>query len=215
MVLIIVTFVAGCILFVERVCALRVEKVVPYHLVDQVQQSVEENASHRGKAILKRNNSPMAPVLRALLEREEEGLEVLNAVGEAAGTQQAAILEKRVRWLGALAAITPLLGLLGTASGMFEVVVDVQATGSGSIDTMTPGLRESLSTTVAGLTLGALLFVGHRFAVRRLEQAVSAMEFAAAGVADACAIVRGQRDAVLERQRKAAASIHTKRLRAS
>lgn len=208
---IVVASAAAVVLFFERLYVLRVEKVVPYHLVDEVQQSVEEGASHRGKSILKRDKSPMAPVLRALLQHEEESLETLTKVGEDAGRQQAILLERRVKWLGTLAAVIPLLGLMGTAWGMFGVFTDVQATGSGTLETMTPGMQQSLSTTAVGLGMGVLLFLGHRFIVSRLEQVIIEMEMRAMNVADACAIVRGRRDAVLERQNKLASQGRSRR----
>lgn len=112
----------------------------------------------------------------AILERQKGGREVRQIMREV-GIVEIARLEKNLPLILALAQLGPVLGLLGTAVGMWEMlnVLDVQAPMVHAGD-LAAGLRKALVTTVAGLGTGAIAYFGYSFLVGRINAVVLEME---------------------------------------
>lgn len=88
-------------------------------------------------------------------------------------------LERLLTWLGSIAAISPLLGLLGTVLGMIEVFAELMNASGAEVPSLAGGISEALVTTAAGLSVAipALLFNNHF--ERRVARFTTEMEAAA------------------------------------
>jgi biopolymer transport protein ExbB len=78
--------------------------------------------------------------------------------------------------LGTIAAITPLLGLLGTVIGMIKVFTAIMLQGTGNAGVLAGGISEALITTAAGLTVAIPALIMHRFYLRRIDTVVIQLE---------------------------------------
>jgi biopolymer transport protein ExbB len=85
-------------------------------------------------------------------------------------------LERYINALGTIAAITPLLGLLGTVIGLIEVFNVIGVKGTRSPTELAPGISKALITTVAGLIVAIPSLVFYRFFRRRVDELVVTME---------------------------------------
>jgi biopolymer transport protein ExbB len=85
-------------------------------------------------------------------------------------------MERYLNTLGTVAAITPLLGLLGTVIGMIKVFTAIQLEGAGNAAVLAGGISEALITTAAGLTVAIPSLFFHRFFERRVDELVIFME---------------------------------------
>ena len=85
-------------------------------------------------------------------------------------------LEKYLNALGTIAAITPLLGLLGTVIGMIREFTALQLEGVGNAALVAGGISEALITTAAGLTVAIPTLFLHRYFLRRVDDLVIGME---------------------------------------
>ena len=96
------------------------------------------------------------------------------------GRREAAELENYIGALGAIVTISPLLGLLGTITGMIEtfqgVTDTVAATGSVNANSLAGGIWEALVTTAAGLMVAIPAFVVHRILLSRVDGLVADLE---------------------------------------
>ena len=95
----------------------------------------------------------MGAILAAGLANRDQGREVMReSIGEAAG-HVIHRLERYLNALGTVAAITPLLGLLGTVLGMISVFAEITTHGTGNAAVLAGGISEALLTTAAGLVI--------------------------------------------------------------
>ena len=101
-------------------------------------------------------------------------------------------LEKFLSTLGSIAAITPLLGLLGTVIGMIDVFAAIMMHGTGDAAQLAGGISQALLTTAAGLVVAIPAIFFHRFFVRRVEEITMELEQSAVHVVD---LVHGDREA--------------------
>jgi biopolymer transport protein ExbB len=85
-------------------------------------------------------------------------------------------LERYLDTLGTVAAISPLLGLLGTVFGMIEVFAAITTQGIGNPTVLAGGIAQALITTAAGLTVAIPALIGHRYYRNRVDTLVVNME---------------------------------------
>ena len=85
-------------------------------------------------------------------------------------------LEKNMSFLGTIAAIAPLIGLLGTLIGLMDVFAILIETSNGSVAPFGAGIAKALVTTALGLSIAIIALCFHRYFVRRIEQAVVSLE---------------------------------------
>jgi biopolymer transport protein ExbB len=110
---------------------------------------------------------------------------------EDAGRQVVAWMERRLNTLGTIAAVTPLLGLLGTVLGMIDVFAVIMDAGVGNPGVLAGGISKALITTAAGLSVAIPTLIFHRHFVSRVGKLILAMEEQALRLLEALA---GQRE---------------------
>ena len=85
-------------------------------------------------------------------------------------------VERYLNTLGTIAAVTPLLGLLGTVMGMIKVFAEIMAQGTGNASVLAGGISEALVTTAAGLSVAIPALVMHRYFVGKIDAIVVELE---------------------------------------
>jgi biopolymer transport protein ExbB len=104
---------------------------------------------------------------------------------EEAAAQVVHKLERYLSPLGTIAAITPLIGLLGTVVGMIKVFTAIMLQGTGNASILAGGISEALITTAAGLSVAIPAVIFHRYFERRIDSLVITMEDQAIKLVDA------------------------------
>ncbi|MFW5752818.1 MAG: MotA/TolQ/ExbB proton channel family protein [Planctomycetota bacterium] len=177
-------------LALERFLALRRTVIVPDDFLPGLKTAVGDTHQPDTTAALRycdERKEPVAEIFRAGLTRMNERPEIIEKAIEDAGLRQVSKMKRSLRPLSTIAAIAPLLGLLGTVYGM---ITAFQAAAGGAVnkaDTLAAGIYTSLVTTAAGLTLAIpVLLVFHWLSTRVDnvvdsidEQAIDFLEFAA------------------------------------
>jgi biopolymer transport protein ExbB len=149
----------------ERYLSLRLSRVMPRVVHDAVEQVVAGNASVIAAGILEAK-APGARVLAAGLRRQGHLLADVEKAMEDQLAREAALLRGNVRGISLLAAIAPLLGLLGTVVGIADAFATVEQTGLGkaeSSEALAAGIKVALYTTIFGLLVAipATLLAAH------------------------------------------------------
>lgn len=183
--------VAVAIVF-ERLWALRSSRVAPANLLGQVWRWVKEGQLDAARLKSLRADSPLGEILAAGLSSTRHGREIMKESIQEAATKVIHELERYLNTLGTIAAITPLLGLLGTVIGMIDVFTAVMMQGTGNTAVLAGGISKALITTAAGLTVAIPALFFHRFFIRRVDELVVAMEQEATKLVE---VVQGSRDA--------------------
>ena len=173
---IILCSIAAMAIIAERLWSLQRERVAPEGLVTDVWRwaSTGELTEERLQAL--REGSPLGRILAPGLAGRDLDREVMKESIEEVGRHVVHDLERYLDTLGTIAAIAPLLGLLGTVIGMIEVFAVITAQGVGEPRTLAGGISEALVTTAAGLTVAIPSLLFHRFLRGRVDELVVAME---------------------------------------
>ena len=119
---------------------------------------------------------PVSRVLQAGLECRQMGREEMENVLQEAILQEIPGLERFLSTLGMLAAIAPLLGLLGTVTGMINTFDMITHYGTGNPRMMSGGISEALITTMLGLSVAIPILLCHTLLSRRVETTIAQME---------------------------------------
>ena len=164
-------------IFLERLWSLRLSKIIPEPftsrtLADCSSGTVEEALSECERA----GETPMARIVKAGLLHLGSGVETIRFMITENGAQEAGRLEKNQRILATIAYIAPLLGLLGTVSGMIKAFETIASHSVGDPSILAAGISEALITTAAGLSIAIPVVIMHRFIQGRAAQLSLALE---------------------------------------
>lgn len=161
--------VVALTIIIERLWTLRPDKIASRDLLPKVWAMVKAN-KHDTKAIKAlKNDSGLGYVLAAGLANTRHGREVMKDSMDEACHHIQHDLERYLSTLGTIAAIAPLIGLLGTVLGMIEVFSVIVQQGTGDAAALAGGISQALVTTAAGLTVAIPALVFHRALARRVE----------------------------------------------
>ncbi len=170
----------------ERLWSLRPQEVNPQSRLIAMQQRVDlgDVTDDWLDELLVR--SPLERLSAQVLQVRCDGKSAMQDLLFVEVKQIAHELERYLSTLGSMAAITPLLGLLGTVIGMIKVFSAIQAAGLGEASLLAGGISEALVTTAAGLSVAIPALFMHRFLSRRVDELLIDMEHHVSGLIDRC-----------------------------
>ena len=163
-------------IILERLWTLQPGRVLPRNLTRQVWEWVSKNQLNHTHIESLHHGSPLGEILAAGLANRHREREVIKESIEDAGRQVVHDLERFLNSLGTIAAITPLLGLLGTVIGMVKVFAAITTHGVGDPTVLAGGISEALITTAAGLTVAIPSLIGYRYLRGRVDALAVRME---------------------------------------
>ena len=155
---------------IERFWTLRKATVAPNGLLDEVLRDWQGGRLSAERLSQLQIATPLGQILVAGIEQRAQNRETMMKSMEAAGIQVVHDLERYLSTLGTVAAIAPLLGLLGTVIGMIKVFSAIQLVGVGHASALAGGISEALITTATGLAVAIPALFCHRFLIRRIEE---------------------------------------------
>ena len=168
--------VAAVAIVLERLWSLQRKRVLPQEVTAQVWEWVRTNQLDGKHIQLLHDSSPLGEVLAAGLLHRHSPREVLKESIEDSGRHVVHELERFLNPLGTIAAISPLLGLLGTVSGMIKAFTTITSQGVGHPEVLAGGIAEALITTAAGLSVAIPALIAYRYLRRRVDGLVVLLE---------------------------------------
>jgi biopolymer transport protein ExbB len=177
-------------IIIERLWSLQVRRVLPKNLVAQVWRwdKIHQLNDEHLKEL--QASSPLGSVLAAGIANRKQNREVMKESIEDTGRHVVHELEHYLNTLGTIAAITPLLGLLGTVIGMIKVFATITTMGVGNPGALAGGISEALITTAAGMSVAIPTLMFYRYFRGKVRMLVLRMEQEAMGMVE---IMHGQR----------------------
>jgi biopolymer transport protein ExbB len=155
--------VVAAAIMLERLWTLQRKRVIPRELTDRVWKLVETRTLNDRHIEALSRNSPLGRILAAGLTNRHQGREIMKEVIEDTGRHVVHELERFLNALGTIAAISPLLGLLGTVTGMIQAFEAITSEGVGDARVLSGGIGEALITTAAGLIVAIPALIGYRY----------------------------------------------------
>jgi biopolymer transport protein ExbB len=168
--------VVAVAIFLERLWTLQEKRVLPAGVANQVWDWVQNNQIDAQQMQQVHQSSPLGEVLAAGLAYRHASREVLKEAVEDAGRHVVHDLERYLNPLGTIAAISPLLGLLGTVSGMIRSFTAITTEGVGNPTVLAGGISEALITTAAGLVVAIPALIAYRYLGGRVDGLVVKIE---------------------------------------
>lgn len=189
MVPILLSSVVALAIFLERLWALRREKIIPETFLQKATKLVYTRQFGEALALCERSEAPIARVLAGGLRHAGKERAFIKEVMEEVGRREAGALERGVNILATIANLAPLLGLLGTVTGMIQVFQGVvrqaqEVGGQVNVGNLAGGIWEALITTAAGLTVAIPVIVLHRILVGVVDRHLNEMEERSLELAD-------------------------------
>ena len=161
----------------ERFWTLQKKRITPPNLVAQVWQWAKVGHLDAKRVHGLRTSSPLGRILAAGLVNMRHDRQVMKESIEEVGRHVVHDLERYLNTLGTIAAISPLLGLLGTVTGMIKVFAAISSRGVvGDPSALAGGISEALITTVAGLSVAIPSLVFYRYFRGKVDSLVVTME---------------------------------------
>lgn len=161
---------------IERFWTLNPKRVLPRKLVNQIWQLHQKGQLSSQWVQKMRVSSPLGRVLASGLMNASSSRVVMKESIEETGRHVAQGLERYLNTLGTIAAITPLLGLLGTVIGMIKVFSVITAVGVGDPGELAGGISQALVTTAAGISVAIPTLIFYRYFRGRVNRLVVGME---------------------------------------
>ncbi|HSG61940.1 MAG TPA: MotA/TolQ/ExbB proton channel family protein [Pseudomonadales bacterium] len=161
---------------IERSWALRAEKLAPSHLLGDVWSWLKNNQLDAERLDNLAHSSALGSIMAAGLNNAKHGREIMKESIQEVASQVVHDMERYLNTLGTIAAITPLLGLLGTVIGMIKVFNEIMQYGTGNVGVLAGGISEALITTAAGLAVAIPALIAHRHFTRKVDSLVVYME---------------------------------------
>jgi biopolymer transport protein ExbB len=164
-------------LFVERLMTLRRAATDPAAIMDRIRDYVRAANIDGAQAFCDAQDKPITRILKHGLERLGRPISEIQDAVNAAGKYEAFELEKRTDLLASIAGIAPMLGFLGTVTGMISAFQQIQnLQGNVNPSVLAGGIWEALLTTAAGLIVGILAFFFYNFLFERIRRLVNDLE---------------------------------------
>jgi biopolymer transport protein ExbB len=165
--------------FVERFLALRKASKEEAGFLAKIKEYLINGEVEKAKKVCENSSSPSARMLEKGIARIGKPLESISASIENTGKLEVLRLEQRISFLGTASGAAPMLGFLGTVIGMVVVFIDLQNTNKLEVMTIAPGIMTAMVTTIAGLIVGIIAFMGYNYLIARIGRIVYQMENAA------------------------------------
>ncbi len=172
---------------VERYLALRqaVNESEDDLFMNNIREYIHKGDVEGARALSKQTNSPLARMIDKGLSRLGRPLSDIQTAIENEGKLEVARLEKRVSLVATVASLGPMIGFLGTVTGMVTCFQDMAHAGNNiEINTLATGMYQAMVTTIGGLIVGIICYFLYNVLVTRINKVVLDIEVRASEFMD-------------------------------
>lgn len=164
-------------IFVERYIVIRrASKDAPYFM-DRIAEFIADGKNDAAIKVCRQTKAPYAAMIEKGILRLGRPAADIQAAIENVGNLKVAEMEKGFTMLATISSGAPMIGFLGTVTGMIRAFYDMAQAGSAAdITLLSNGIYQALTTTVAGLIVGIIAMFAYNFLVGQLDKVVNEME---------------------------------------
>ncbi len=172
--------VTAVAIILERFCYLRKARTNISNLSSRVKSLLNEGNADAALKMCETASGPIAHILAIGIHVRKRDLAEKERIIARAGSRIVRELDKNLMGLAIIGNITPLLGLLGTVTGMIKAFMKIQELGGGvDASVLAGGIWEALITTAAGLSVAIPAFVAYHYFEGRADSIAGQMKDAA------------------------------------
>ncbi|MGB5238428.1 MAG: MotA/TolQ/ExbB proton channel family protein [Flavobacteriaceae bacterium] len=164
-------------IYFERLLAIKAASRIDKNFMNQIRDHVTNGKLDSAKILCAQTDSPVARLTEKGVSRIGKPLDDINTAIENAGTLEVYKLEKNVNVLATVAGAAPMIGFLGTVIGMIIAFHQMASSGGqAEMGALASGIYTAMTTTVAGLVVGIIAYMGYNHLVNRTDKVVHKME---------------------------------------
>jgi biopolymer transport protein ExbB len=165
-------------IFVERLRTINKANESPDAFMGKIKELVLKGDINGAKMVCAQHDTPVARMIEKGVARIGSPLKNIEAAVENVGKLELFKLEKNLSVLATVAGAAPMMGFLGTVIGMVQAFISIaQEEGSVSPKLLADGIYTAMITTVAGLLVGIIAYLGYNYLVTRVSKVVHKMEY--------------------------------------
>ena len=168
--------VIGMVFIIERLITLSRAKVNTRKLIGTVITTLKTEGVQAAAEECQKWRGPIAAILYSGLQKADKGDEAVETAIGTAGVIEMSFLERGLVWVSSVTTIAPLLGFLGTVSGMINAFEAIAASEQVNAKLVASGISEALITTASGLVVAIPATIGYNYFVSAIDRFVIEME---------------------------------------
>ena len=163
--------------FFERFFVIRATARIDPTFLNNIKDLIYHGNIDGAITLCRNTDTPIARILEKGLRRLGKPIQQIEAAIENAAKLEVARLEKNLAVLATISGAAPMLGFLGTVTGMIQAFFKISTAGQNVDPAMLAGgIYEALITTATGLAIGIMAYVGYNYLVTKIENIVYEME---------------------------------------
>lgn len=177
--------ILGIYIFIERYILIGRASKEDSNFMNNIRDFMHNGRLDSALSLCHNNNTPIARMIEKGLQRLGRPLGDINAAIENVGSLEVAKLEKNISLLATVSGAAPMLGFLGTVTGMVKAFYDMSMAGNNlDIQLLSSGIYQAMVTTVAGLIVGIIAYFCYNILVARVQKIVFTLQFRASEFMD-------------------------------
>lgn len=170
--------IAGTYIFVEKLLGIKEAGKTPDNFLDDIKQLVLGGNIKEAQLMCAKSETPIAKMLEKGISRIGNPLKNIEASIENVGKIEIYKLEKNLNLLATISGAAPMIGFLGTVTGMIQAFMSIaQEEGAVSPKLLSSGIYEAMITTAAGLFVGILSYLAYNYLVANVGKLIHKMEY--------------------------------------
>ncbi|KAF5409824.1 MAG: hypothetical protein C5S43_06045 [Candidatus Methanocomedens sp.] len=179
-----IALIIGIAVAVERFITFSKAKLDVNKFLEQLGGYIRKGDLSGAETLCDRTRGPVSAILRAGLMRRDKGLVDVEKAIEGAGSIEMAHLEKGLVVLATVSSVAPMIGFLGTVSGMIRAFGEIAAAKNVDASLVAGGIQEALITTATGLMVAIPIQMANNFFIAKVGRFITDMEEASMFLVD-------------------------------
>ena len=164
-------------IFIERFIVVKRATQIEKSFMERIREYMKDGKIDSARALCHGSDTPIARMIEKGLSRIGRPLNDINTAVENVGNIEVGKLEKGVNILAMIASAAPMIGFLGTVTGMIRAFYNMSMAGNNiDIELLSSGIYEAMVTTVGGLIVGIIAYIFYTVIVARIQDVVNLLE---------------------------------------
>ena len=178
MIPILVLFVITIYILIEKILIINRESKSPKGFTDEIISRVKNDDINGAILVCNDTNTPVSRMILKGLNKLNTSLKNIESSIENVGKIEIYNLEKNLNLLATISGAAPMIGFLGTVTGMIQAFISIaEEEGAVSPKLLSSGIYEAMLTTAAGLFVGIVAYLSYNYLVSRVEKLIHKMEY--------------------------------------
>lgn len=177
MLILLLLSIIACYIFIERLLLIKKSAKIDPHFTNRIRDYIQEGKISSALTLCETQTTPGARMIHKGIQRLGRPMQDISAAIENVGNIEIAKLERHLPFLATIAAGSPMIGFLGTVTGMIRAFYDMANAGTNvDVTLLSAGIYEALVTTVGGLIVGIIALFAYNYLVGLVDHVVTKSE---------------------------------------